>query len=119
MNKLTFEEIKAIIESDIFKQNSYYPRRWMTEDVYTSLDEIEKYGQEFKDEFAKLGKIEMIEQFGGEGKGDDYFTVYHFVDHAVYISFNGWYASHIGPEYDGMSQVTPKIVEKIEWVKVK
>lgn len=126
MNKLTYEEIKEILESQLFSDNDCGPESWMNEDVYTSLEElnfvVEKYGyeyaQEFKDEFSKLGKIKCVEQFGGEGKGDEYYTVYHFVDHDIYISFDGWYASHRGSEYNDMSEVRPKIVEKTEWEAV-
>lgn len=127
MSKLTFEEIKEIINSDVFEEHDHDPSSWMQEDVYTSLEElnsaVEKYGyeysQEFKDEFAKLGQFKQVDHFGGEGKGDEYYTVYHFIDHGIYISFNGWYASHHGSEYSDMSQVKSKIVEKTEWEAVK
>jgi len=126
MNKLTFKEIKSIINSDLFANHDHDPEYWMNQNVYSSIEEInksiEKYGyeysQEFKDEFAKLGKIEMIEHFGGEGKGDDYYTVYYFEDHDIYISFDGWYASHHGSEYNDMSEVRPKKVETIKWKAV-
>lgn len=117
MNKLTFKEIKEILESELFSENDCGPVRWMREDVFESAEDIDEEG-EFKDEFAKLGKIEMIEHFGGEGKGDDYYTVYYFEDHDVYISFDGWYASHHGSEYNDMSEVRPKKVVKREWEAV-
>jgi len=121
MNKLTFEEISAIINSSLFDEHDHGPENWMHEDVIESIDDIrpdDEFSDEFKAEFAKLGKIEMIEQFGGEGHGDDYWTVYHFIDHDVYISFDGWYASHHGSEFNDMSEVRPKIVEKTEWEAV-
>ncbi len=126
MSKLTFEEISSILNSDLFEEHDHDPSSWMHEDVYTSLEEmnegIEKYGyeysQEFKDEFAKLGQIKMVDEFGGEGQGDDYWKVYHFIDHDVYISFDGWYSSHEGSEYSDMSEVRPKEVVKREWEAV-
>lgn len=126
MNKLTFEEIKSIINSNLFDEHDHDPLHWMHEDVYFTVDELiendGKYGQtftkEFKDEFAKLGKFDCIEHFGGEGRGDDYWTVYYFEDHDVYISFDGWYASHHGSEYNDMSEVRPKEVVKREWEAV-
>lgn len=117
MNKLTFEEIKAIINSDLFSENDCGPESWMHEDVPESPEDIDEEG-EFKEEFKRLGKIEMIEQFGGEGHGDEYFTVYYFSDHDVYISFDGWYASHHGSEFSDMSEVRPKEVVKREWEAV-
>jgi len=118
MNKLTFEEISAIINSDLFSENDCDPERWMHEAVPESADDIDEEG-EFKEEFAKLGKFEMVDEFGGEGQGDQYWKVYHFIDHGIFISFDGWYASHHGSEYNHMSQVKSKIVEKTEWVAVK
>lgn len=126
MNKLTFEEIKEIIDSELFEEYDHDPSQWMQEDVYSTVGEIEsnegKYGQtfsqEFKDEFAKLGQFKQVDHFGGEGKGDEYYTVYHFIDHGIYISFDGWYASHHGSEYSDMSQVIPKEVVKREWEAV-
>lgn len=114
---MTFEEITQVLGSELFDENDQEPARWMYEDVYSSADEIEEEG-EFKEEFAKLGKFEMVEDFGGEGQGDDYYKVYHFIDHDVYIQFQGWYASHAGSEYEEMYEVRPEQVTKTEYCQV-
>ena len=105
MTKLTFNEIKEILESDLFEENELSPDNWMHENVYENAHEIDN--PELFNEYSKLGKCKMVEQYGGEGQGDTYYSVYHFVDHDVYIRFDGWYASHHGSEYEEMFQVRP------------
>jgi hypothetical protein len=115
--KLTFLEIKEILESDLFEENELSPDNWMHEDVYEHTDEIDDNPELFT-EYSKLGKIECVEQFGGEGQGDNYYSVYHFEDHDVYIQFQGWYASHHGSEYEEMFEVKPyeEVVTKYKQV---
>jgi hypothetical protein len=52
---------------------------------------------------------DCIDQHGGEGEGDQYWTVYKFVkgSEEVLIKFYGWYASYIGSEYTDFSVVKP------------
>jgi hypothetical protein len=114
---MTYQEINSIINSELFYEHDHEPARWMYEDVYSSANKIEEEG-EFKEEFKKLGKFEMVEEFGGEGQGDDYYAVYHFIDHDVYIKFQGWYASHRGSEYEEMYEVRPEQVTKTEYNRV-
>lgn len=111
MNKLTYDEIAKIINSDIFDEYDCGPENWMYEDTYTSVEEVDGDDEQtelFKSELAKLGKIKMVEQYGGEGQGDDYHTIYCFEDHDVYVYFDGWYASHVGSEYNEMFEVFPE-----------
>lgn len=46
-----------------------------------------------------FGKVEVTAQYGGEGKGEEYYKVYHFVDHDVYIRIDGFYQSYNGAEF--------------------
>lgn len=50
-----------------------------------------------------LGTVSMEASFGGEGQGDDYWFVLKIEDgdDTVYVRQDGWYASHVGGEYDG------------------
>ncbi len=56
-----------------------------------------------------------VEQYGGEGQGDTWYSVKYFKDHDVYIKVTGYYQSYNGTEfYDGWgccSQVKP--VDKV------
>ncbi len=78
----------------------------MHENVYENVDEIDDNPELFN-EYSKLGKCKMVKQYGGMDEGSDYYAVYHFVDHDVYIQFQGWYASHHGSEYEEMFEVRP------------
>ena len=50
------------------------------------------------------------DNYGGEGQGDDYWSVYSFIrgDEKVYVKFNGWYASYNGAEFTEWFFVEPK-----------
>jgi hypothetical protein len=106
MTKLTFKELEEIINSDLFEENELIPEVWMNQAVYENADEIDDNPELFT-EFSKLGKYKMVEHHGGTDEGSDYYAVYHFIDHDVYIQFDGWYSSHHGSEYEEMFEVKP------------
>lgn len=47
-----------------------------------------------------LGKMVEVDSYGGEGRGDTWYSVKHFVDHDVYIRVNGYYTSYDGTSFD-------------------
>ena len=58
--------------------------------------------QEEKTECLKqlgLGEIEEVEQYGGEGQGDSWYTIKHFKEHDVYIKTEGFYSSYNGTDF--------------------
>jgi hypothetical protein len=60
-----------------------------------------------------LGKVVEVAQYGGEGQGDDWWSVKHFVDHDVYIKIEGDYTSYHGTEFYGGYGYEVKPVEKV------
>lgn len=114
MERLNFNQIKEILESDLFSDNDSSPSQFMWGEFYINADEIEKEG-EFKEEYRKLGQLKYVDRYGGEGQGDDYYSVYHFIDHDIYVKFQGWFASTCGSEYSKMFEVKPVTVTKIEY----
>lgn len=44
---------------------------------------------------------EEIDQYGGEGQGDTWYSVKYFPDDDVYIKVNGFYSSYNGTDFDG------------------
>ena len=46
-----------------------------------------------------LGKVVEVDQYGGEGQGDTWYSVKHFVDHDVYIKITGHYQSYNGTDF--------------------
>ena len=55
-----------------------------------------------------------VASHGGEGEGEDYWSVYKFMDNTtketVYVKFDGWYQSYNGSEFDEWYFVVPKEV---------
>lgn len=64
--------------------------------------------------------VDFVDNFGGEGQGNDYWSVYSFTDgdEVVYVQFDGWYASYEGSEYTEWFFVEPKQVTVIKFYKV-
>lgn len=57
-----------------------------------------------------IGRLTMVETFGGEGQGDNYYMVLRLTQGDVERTFKmqGWYASHNGHEFDGpFTEVKP------------
>ena len=80
--------------------------------------------EEARSNFGELiGKgitFENVDSHGGEGKGEDYWSVYKFtLDNEVcWIKFDGWYSSYNGSEYSEFFFVEPKEVVVTEYFKV-
>ena len=88
MNKLTGTEILKLLENIRWRDLGYGHVDWG---------------------FFNFGEVKEIAQYGGEGKGDKYYRVYHFVDHDVYIRIDGWYQSYNGAEFsDAPYEVRPQ-----------
>ena len=118
MEKLTFEEILNQVKNDFesvseFAHGGYdyitVPKEFMPE-----LDSDYESRKQRRLEYQKtlpIGEVKTVDQHGGEGEGEDWYIVYHFVNHDVYVRVNGWYQSYHGTEFDGWdscSEVRPK-----------
>ena len=61
-----------------------------------------------------LGECIQVQQHGGggEGEGENWWVVYHFVEHDVYVRVDGWYQSYEGTDFyegwDCCKEVRPK-----------
>jgi hypothetical protein len=68
---------------------------------------------EFKKQLteAKIN-FDLVDRYGGEDQGSDYWSVYSFTDgmQVVFIKFDGWYASYDGSTYEEFYEV--QAVEK-------
>jgi hypothetical protein len=53
--------------------------------------------------------VRLVAHHGGEGQGDDYWTVVSFENdiEIVYVKFHGWYASYEGSTFEGFKCVQP------------
>lgn len=43
---------------------------------------------------------EEVEQYGGEGQGDTWYSIKYFPDHDIYIKVSGWYQSYDGVNFN-------------------
>jgi hypothetical protein len=57
-----------------------------------------------------VGPFEEVYQQGGEGEGDNYSIVWHFIDHDVYLRVDAYYSSYEGIYWDESNfyEVKPK-----------
>lgn len=59
-----------------------------------------------------IGECIEVDQYGGEDKGSDWWSVKFFPDHDIYIKVEGYYTSYDGTDFcDGWnscSEVKPK-----------
>lgn len=75
-----------------------------------------KYPDEFDDSLNATFpgiQYEFVDHYGGEGQGEDYWTVYKFTKdgETVYLKWQGWYSSYNGSEFESVSEVKP--VERV------
>lgn len=81
MKKLTGDQILELIKEKKISWN----------DLGKGYVDWEEYG---------FGKVKTVDEYGGEGMGEKYYHVYHFVDHDVYIRIDGYYQSYNGAEFE-------------------
>lgn len=120
MNNLK-EMVKDLLnEADSDVKSGYFFRSEATDnndDHETYYDGVD----EFTSACRKCGiNYAYEDNFGGEGQGDDYWSVYSFTDgtDVVYVKFQGWYASFSGSEFSEWLFVEPKKVEVVKYVVV-
>lgn len=78
--------------------------------IYNSMpNEYEIAKNKFREQLGLNWK--EVDQYGGEGQGDTWYSVKYFSEHDVYIKVEGYYQSYNGTEfYDGWdccSEVKP------------
>lgn len=129
MEKLTFEQIIEKLKEfypDGVEGFAYEEQHYDFENYPEALT-AQKIRQEFKNkywvnyiweegkqeeynklpnEYEIIKKLrlnwEEVDQYGGEGQGDTWYSIKYFKDHNVYIKVTGYYQSYNGTEfYDG------------------
>lgn len=108
--QLTEEEEELCVKAGNDKQafwesiESKLPKTNRTEDpLYKQYSEmLTRYGMQEKLILQKLGlgEVEEVDQYGGSGKGDTWYSVKHFKDHDVYIRIDGYYSSYNGTDFE-------------------
>jgi hypothetical protein len=57
------------------------------------------YG-EMENPLPIIGYWEEVEQHGGEGRGEDWYSVKYFKDQNIYIKTSGFYSSYNGTDFE-------------------
>lgn len=82
-------------------------------EIYSKLPDEYEIIRRLSRQKNNLNWVE-VDQYGGEGQGDSWWSVKYFPEHNVYIKVDGWYQSYNGTEFcdgwDCCSEVFP--VEK-------
>lgn len=77
---------------------------------------VEEYAESDEGFETPIGRLEMVEQHGGEGQGDQYWIVIRLTQGKISRTFKkeGWYASHHGHEFDGFNSDTFSEVSQVQ-----
>lgn len=78
-----------------------------------------KWGDGTPCEIPGLGTLALVDEYGGEGKGEEYWVVFSITQDDVTRHFKkpGSYQSYAGAEWDGnLESVTPKEKVITVWV---
>lgn len=103
---------------DIFNSNEEDQERIITSffDAEYDREKIQRWypNEEVWDKFhEKIDELNLIinlsDQKGGEGQGEEYWSVYEFSspEQTVYIKFNGYYQSYEGATFTEFFEVFP------------
>ena len=98
--KQAYERIKLLIDqvdAGHYFMDDYVEGSTLFEDMLPSDKEL-------------FENMILVDQYGGEEQGENYYSIWHFPKYDVYIKFHGWYYSYDGTTYDRMYQVEPKEV---------
>jgi len=104
-----------------FIKNYFTEEEW--HNFYSELFDgyIYKSGRVYETLLDNNYVIEIVDHHGGEGQGDDYWSVFsvaHF-DEICYFKIDGWYASHHGSSissgYYDFYEVKKVPVQTYEW----
>lgn len=121
MKKLTADEILDIIKEN-YTEDAFARGEWdeAINSCKVTREEADELGMSFyalkgqrNREALGLGRVELVDSYGGEGQGETWYAVWHFVNHDVYIRIDGHYTSYNGVDfYQGYGrEVRP--VEKV------
>lgn len=107
MSKLTKEQEEkflSLIPSDYWSNMGY------GDFIYEGIDNLVEFLSEiFPDQTITC---KCVDEWGGEGQGEDIGSVHHFPEIDLYIRIDGYYASHYGSDWDN----APYVVRPIDKV---
>jgi hypothetical protein len=113
-----YDEIISLIDDKFGDLDEDSPEFEILEDYAGSIYEVlmdGDYERIVTDYLLENGvSTKLVDEHGGKGQGDEFWAVYEFTKgtDSVFIQFDGFYASHIGSEYQECFPVKPKVIEQ-------
>ncbi len=98
MNKLSYNEILEVLKRELNNEVWRFGERCF---LYSQLG---------------LGEIKEVANYGGEGKGETYYRVYHFIEHDVYIRVDGFYSSYNGVDFGDWNEACKEVKPEVRQV---
>ena len=104
------KDLEALLGEDGLAESMFHDASYTISVESDEANLIEKHG------FT----AEAVDCYGGEGKGDKYWSVVRFTKNgeSALVKFNGWYASYNGPEYEEWFFVKAREVTVTKYLKV-
>jgi hypothetical protein len=106
------EAIKFLSDFEILSEEDFMTENiYLGDQDYSVINTIKRH-PDFNEDFIKCydlikdGKI--VDSYGGEGKGDNYYKIWYFPSQEVYLKFDGYYNSYDGAQFTGTYEVLPK-----------
>lgn len=108
-DKLSDKINVLFVEADKNVKDEFHSGEFKLKDYDWDYPSVKDFKRQLAE--AKIS-FELVDRYGGEDQGSDYWSVYSFTDgmQAVFIKFDGWYASYDGSTYEEFYEVQP--VEK-------
>ena len=104
------------------KEWEYNGKSWDRDDKHYINKKAHRYPSDLQKKeyhnFLGLGNVEFVDRYGGEDCGSEYWTIYYFKDHDVYLKVEGWYQSFRGVEYDSFGDCVIEVKPKTKTVTV-
>jgi hypothetical protein len=110
MSDKLIDTVSALLaEAGTDVENAFHGGDVMDKSYKWDEDDVIQFKKQLNE--AKIN-FELVDRYGGEDQGTDYWSVYSFTDgmQVVFIKFDGWYASYDGSTYEEFYEVQP--VEK-------
>ena len=108
------EAVKAQEVRKEFANTHIINWKWDSEDnqkIYQSLPNEHNIAKSLCMQDLGL-QWEQVDQYGGEGKGDTWYSIKYFPEYDIYIRVDGWYQSYNGTEFhdgwDSCKEVRPQ-----------
>ena len=104
--------------------NSYIQKKFFNSDTPEYSEYLRKGSEEekFLIDAADMGvSFVYADSQGGEGQGDEYWSVYKFTKNSesVFVKFDGSYSSYDGSYYEDWYFVESKMVEVCRFFRIK